>query len=78
MAAPETGRSIHRQVEKCGIVIKRVISPALYDELRSDVSGKKFSFLIDESTDVSCKKYLCVTVRYSAKSKRKFAQHLSV
>ena len=60
---------LHRT--KCSQVIKRVTSPALYDELRSDVSGKKFSVLIDESTDVSCKKYLCVTVRYFSEKQEK-------
>ena len=60
---------LHRA--KCSQLIKRVISPALYDELRSDVSGKKFSVLIDESTDVSCKKYLSVTVRYFSEKQEK-------
>ena len=60
---------LHRT--KCSQLIKRVISPALYDDLRSDVSGKKFSVLVDESTDVSCTKYLCVTVRYFSEKQEK-------
>eukprot|EP00794_Sanderia_malayensis_P010381 gene10381-biopygen7566 len=53
---------LHRT--KCSKLISKVISPALHENLKDAVRDKKYSVLIDESTDVSSEKNLCVAVRY--------------
>jgi len=53
---------LHRT--KCRALICNVIAPSLLDELVNDVNNTSYSLIIDESTDVSTKKLLCVVVRY--------------
>ena len=53
---------LHRT--KCSSLIKNVILVALHEELCQDIAGKKFCVMIDESTDISCIKHLCIAVRY--------------
>ena len=49
---------------KCSKLVTEVVAPALEEELREDIKGKKFAVLIDESTDVASHKLLCVVLRY--------------
>ena len=50
---------LHRT--KCSMLISNVISPSLEEDLRKKViESKKYCLLIDESTDVSSEKHLCV------------------
>lgn len=53
---------LHRT--KCTALLNSVISPSLRDELISDMKGKKFSLMVDESTDVATEKLLAVRSRY--------------
>ena len=53
---------LHRT--KCMSLIKNVISLALFEDLLDYIRGAKYSLLIDESTDVSVTKHLCMCVRY--------------
>lgn len=53
---------LHRT--KCSILLSKVISPALFKLFKDDVHGKKFSVLIDESTDVATDKHMCIVIRY--------------
>lgn len=53
---------LHRT--KCTALIHSVLSPAIQDEVITDIRGKKFSLLIDESTDVSVDKMLAICARY--------------
>lgn len=53
---------LHRT--KCTALINSVVSPSLRDELISDMKGKKFSLMVDESTDVAVEKLLAVCARY--------------
>ena len=53
---------LHRT--KCIALIKNVISPELKSDLIQDLQNKKYTLIIDESTDVSTQKYLCILVRY--------------
>ena len=53
---------IHRT--KCSKIIKNVISPAFKAELPRAMKGKKFSLLVDESTDVSLVKHAAFAARY--------------
>ena len=58
---------------------RKVISPALYQDLCADMAGQKYCVILDESTDVSCTKLLCVIIRYYSKSeKRIMTSFLSV
>lgn len=62
---------LHRT--KCTKLISRVVSPALLDELKEDVKGKKFSVLVDEATDLAVNKHVCVVIRYFSESRCKIA-----
>jgi len=53
---------LHRT--KCAGLIKNVIAPQLKEELISDLKDKYYSLIIDESTDVSTEKHLCLMVRF--------------
>eukprot|EP00795_Rhopilema_esculentum_P010087 gene10087-18739_t len=62
---------LHRT--KCSKLITKVISPALHENLKFDVSEKKYAILIDESTDVFADKHLCVVIHYFNKSRATIA-----
>ena len=42
----------------------RVISPILLNELVNAVGDKGYSIIIDESTDISVTKYMCICIKY--------------
>lgn len=48
-------------------LIKNVVSVALFEELLYDLRDARYSLLIDESTDVSVTKHLCIYVKYYSK-----------
>ncbi|KAK4323812.1 hypothetical protein Pmani_005513 [Petrolisthes manimaculis] len=60
---------LHRT--KCTKLICKVISPALFEELKEDAKGKKFCVLVDESTDFGVRKHLCVIIRYFSETQSK-------
>lgn len=53
---------LHRT--KCTMIIKNVISEGFKIELIKDIGDQQYSLIIDESTDVSVCKYLCLCIRY--------------
>jgi hypothetical protein len=53
---------LHRS--KCACLIKNIISPALKNDLIDDLQNKKYAIILDESTDISTQKHLCVLVRF--------------
>lgn len=53
---------LHRT--KCSNLIKYVIAPVFLNDLIKAVGKKGYSIIIDESTDVSVTKYLCMCVKY--------------
>ncbi|XP_046868347.1 uncharacterized protein LOC124460805 [Drosophila willistoni] len=53
---------LHRT--KCTHIIKNVLAVHFYDDLHRDIGDKKFSLLLDESTDISFTKLLGVVVNY--------------
>lgn len=59
---------LHRT--KCMSLIKNVISLALFEDLLDDIRGAKYSLLIDESTDVSVTKHLCLCVKYFSRKEQ--------
>lgn len=62
---------LHRT--KCAQLIKKVLAPAIRHEIVEDIRKPKsyYSLIVDESTDVSVKKYLCICVKYFSESKHK-------
>lgn len=55
---------LHRT--KCSMLISNVISPILQEEMQKKIhKAQKYCLMIDESTDVSSEKHLCVCVRYN-------------
>ena len=61
--------SIHRT--KCSALIKNVLSKTMREELLDDLKNTQYSLIIDESTDISCEKQLCVLVRYCSEISRR-------
>ncbi|KAL7295753.1 hypothetical protein TKK_0011096 [Trichogramma kaykai] len=60
---------LHRT--KCSLLIKNVIAPNILLDLVKDVGEMPYSLIVDESTDVSTVKYMCVCIKYySVKEKR--------
>ncbi|KAF7998479.1 hypothetical protein HCN44_010849 [Aphidius gifuensis] len=53
---------LHRT--KCAAIIKYVVSPSLLSSLVTAIGDNKYSLIVDESTDVSCTKWMCLCVRY--------------
>ncbi len=56
---------LHRT--KCASLIKNVVSRGFRDQLCQELADKKYSILIDESTDISNKKILVLTIRIGFK-----------
>lgn len=59
-----TLESLRMNRTKCSKLISNVISPALLIELVEDVGNEPYSLIVDESTDISVKKYMAVCIRY--------------
>lgn len=53
---------IHRT--KCTSILTNVIHPCLLQNIIKDIQRTPFSLIIDESTDVSVSKHLCMCVKY--------------
>jgi hypothetical protein len=60
---------LHRR--KCSSIIKYVVGPCVLENLMNDLKDMPFSLILDESTDVSTKKYLCICIKYYSKLKEK-------
>jgi hypothetical protein len=50
------------------LYIQNVISVSLEEQVAEEMKGKPLSILIDEFTDVSSQKHLCITCRYFSES----------
>lgn len=53
---------IHRT--KCSMLIKNVLGPSMLEALIEEIGDFPYSIIIDESTDLSTQKVLCVIVRF--------------
>ena len=49
---------------KCTAVITSVLASHFREELREDIGESPYSLYLDESTDVSVNKLLCICVKY--------------
>ena len=49
---------------KCSAIVVNVIGKDILNELRGNLKERRFSILVDESTDISVTKLLVITIRY--------------
>lgn len=49
---------------KCSMLIKNVLGPIMSKDLIKEIGESAFSLIVDESTDVSTKKILCIMIRF--------------
>lgn len=66
-----TDNSISFHRTKCSLLIKKVIAPTLLNDLLDDLKDCPYSLIIDESTDITMVKYLCICIRYFSKKAQK-------
>jgi len=57
-----TLENIELHGRKCACFIKNIISPALKTDLIDDFQNQKYAIILDESTDISTQKHLCLLV----------------
>lgn len=58
---------VHRT--KCTMLIKNVIGSSLHEDLILEIGNSSYSLIIDESTDLTTTKQLCIMIRYFSISK---------
>lgn len=56
---------------KCASIIKNVVYPFLCEELKEDLKNKKYSLIIDESTDIAVHKQLAIVIKYYSSKNQK-------
>lgn len=61
--------SLHRT--KCTALVNKVLGPSMFSDLRRDIGDSDYSLIIDESTDNTMKKKLCIVVRYPSYEKKR-------
>lgn len=64
---------LHRT--KCSEIIRSVLAPHFKSALREDIGDTNYSVEIDDSTDISVKKYSGLVIRYYSRSMKKLSQH---
>eukprot|EP00794_Sanderia_malayensis_P010141 gene10141-biopygen8329 len=69
IGSPLESLKLHRT--KCSKIISNIIGPVLKENLQDDLRDKKFSLLVDETTDVSSDKTMCLCVRYFSEKEEK-------
>lgn len=55
---------------KCAMLIKNVLGPCMFEDLINDIKKSPYSLIIDETTDVSTEKILCIMIRYFSFKKK--------
>ena len=53
---------LHRT--KCSMLIKNVLAPSMLEALIEEIGNYPYSIIIDESTDLSTQKVLCIMLRF--------------
>lgn len=64
-----TLRTLQLHRTKCSNLIKNILGPELQKQLIEDIGSSEYSLIIDESTDISDCKQLCMVVRYFSDKK---------
>lgn len=59
-----TVQSVQLHRSKCTALIKRVLACSMEEQLLAELAGNPYSLIIDESTDRTTEKQLCIVVRF--------------
>ncbi|CAG5073487.1 Similar to ZNF862: Zinc finger protein 862 (Homo sapiens) [Cotesia congregata] len=59
---------LHRT--KCAALIKNILSPCMLEDLVNDMKKSPYSLIMNECTDISTEKILCIMVRYFSFKKK--------
>lgn len=62
---------------KCTAVIKSMLAPHFREELVEDIGESPYSLYLDESTDISMNKLLCICVKYHSKKTQQVCKYIS-
>ncbi|XP_066950810.1 zinc finger protein 862-like [Macrobrachium rosenbergii] len=65
-----TLRDLQLHRTKCSNLIKNVLGPEMKNQLITDIGSTPYSLIIDESTDITTNKQLCLVIRYYSQAKR--------
>ena len=57
---------------KCTAVITSVLAPHFREELKADIGESPYSLYLDETTDISVNKLLCICVKYRSQKHNRF------
>lgn len=68
----KTVENLHMHRTKCSGIIKNIIAPFFFEDLKTDVGDSKYSLIIDESTDLTVNKYLGMIIVYFSVKHSKF------
>lgn len=60
----EVAKKVTCSAKKCSALVKNAFGKKQLTDLCNHLRQTKFSLIIDESTDRSCTKHLCLMVRY--------------
>lgn len=67
---------LHRT--KCSMLIKNVLGPSMLGALIEEIGDFPYSIIIDESTDLSTQKVLCIMVRFFFHTRQSKLSQLSI
>lgn len=70
-ADSKSADGLHLHRTKCSEIVREVIAPHFIREIIKDIGDKKYSLILDESTDISVTKLLGLVVRYVSLSQKK-------
>lgn len=63
-------KNLKLQRTKCSMLIKNVLGPSMLADLIEEIGDSPYSIIIDESTDLSTLKVLCIMVRFFFSQKK--------
>lgn len=58
---------LHRT--KCTMLIKNVLGPCMFQDLLEEIGNSPYSIIVDETTDMTTTKVLCMMIRFFSKKK---------
>jgi len=73
---PEIVQDLSLARKKCSYIVKNVIAERETEKIIQNLKSCKFSILVDESTDISDNKVMCIFVRYISPLNKKITTQL--
>lgn len=68
--SPDLSSKLKLHRTKCSMLIKNVLGPCMLSELMEEIGDSPYFIIMDESTDVSTQKVLCVMLRFFSAKQR--------